>query len=58
MGSMLYIYIYIYIYINIIINKYNFRCQLINNNNIYLKSNIQYQWTYNDIHSNHRRYTL
>ena len=36
-----------------------------NNNNIYLKSNIQciiikirVQWTYNDIHNNHSRYTL
>ena len=33
-------------------------------NNIYLKSNIpmyikiRVQWTYNDIHNNHRRYTL
>ena len=35
-----------------------------NNNNIYLKSNIhsyikiRVQWTYNDIHNNHNRYTL
>ena len=33
-------------------NKYKYN----NNNNIYLKSNIQ--WTYNDIHNNHVRYTL